>query len=78
MPVEIAQEENQLNDITVKASHDPRWILSGSFRSAMEPRHKGRSEARPVDDALGEKAGSELALLFCIFQTLIYSPHRMS
>jgi predicted ATPase with chaperone activity len=27
VPVEIAQKENQLNDITVKASHDPRWIL---------------------------------------------------
>jgi predicted ATPase with chaperone activity len=27
MPVKIAQEDNQLNNIIVKASHDPRWIL---------------------------------------------------
>jgi DNA polymerase III delta prime subunit len=27
VPVEIVQEETQLNDITLKASHDPRWIF---------------------------------------------------
>jgi DNA polymerase III delta prime subunit len=27
MPVEIVQEDDHLNDITVKASHDPRWIF---------------------------------------------------